>query len=89
MEESKQINKYIYNSNLGLTLSFPSKTIKELLFAPYINELLKHSKSGNITKSLPKPKLHNKYFHAIRTTIRISIGLFFRQYLLFIKRKVY
>ena len=85
----KQITHHIYNTNLGLTLRFPSKILKDKIFHPYIVELNKNIINYNATPSIRVKKLRPRWIQIIRTAIRIMIGIIFRQYVVVIDDKVY
>ena len=85
----KQISLYIYNTNLGLTLRFPSRILKEKVFQPYIIELKKNAITNNTTLSIRNKKLRPKWIQMIRTFVRILTGIVFRQYVVVINDRVY
>jgi len=85
----KQISRYIYNTNLGLTLRFPSKVLKEKIFKPYIMELKQNTIISNTTLSIRNKRLRPKWIQTIRTFIRTLIGIIFRQYIVVINDRVY
>lgn len=85
----KQVSRYLYNTNLGLTFRPPSKIVKERIFKPYISELVKNSVNGEMTLSIRNKKIRAKWLQTIRTFLRTLIGILFRQYIVVYKEKVY
>jgi len=85
----KQISRHIYNTNLGLTLRFPSKILKEKVIKPYVIELKKNSITNNPTLSIRNKRLRPKWIQMIRTIVRTIIGIAFRQYVIVLNNKIY
>lgn len=85
----KQLSRYVYNTNLGLTFRFPSKIMKERIFKPYIAALKKNAITNNATLSIRNKRLRPQWIQMIRTFIRTLIGILFRQYIVVVNDHVY
>jgi hypothetical protein len=85
----KQINRWIYNTNLGLTFRFPPKVLIQRVFKPYILELKQNAKGIDLTKSIRIKQLRPKWIQSIRNSIRIFIGIVFRQYIMLVGDRMY
>lgn len=85
----KQINSWLYNTNLGLTFRSPGRVLKRFVFLPYILELLKQMPAVPATASIRKKYLRSVWLQTLRTITRILIGIIFRQYIVVADKKVY
>ncbi len=85
----KEITPWLYNTNLGLTLRFPSRILKHSVFLPYIQCLKQFSQGNHSTKSIRRKHLRHPAIQFIRTVLRNFIGILFRQYIIVYKDKVY
>jgi hypothetical protein len=85
----KQITRFIYNTNLGLTFKPPSKILKQKVFKPYIDALKSCNVYNNSTSSIRVKRLRPSWIQLLRNFARIIIGLIFRQYVLIYKNKIY
>ena len=85
----KQINRWIYNTNLGLTFRFPSRVLIQRVFKPYILELKRHTDGSNPTRDIRKKRPRSQWVQLIRSLIRTIIGIIFRQYVVVIGNRVY
>ena len=85
----KQITRFIYNTNLGLTFRSPSRLLKNEIFKPYIMKLKEYSLNLNPTASIRKKQLRSRWLQFLRTSVRTLIGIVFRQYIVFINNQIY
>jgi len=85
----RQINRWVYNTNLGLTFRFPTKVLMQRIFKPYISELKRSANGRKLTRSIRKKRLRSQWIQLTRTLIRTIIGIMFRQYIVVIDDKVY
>jgi len=85
----RQINRWLYNTNLALTFRFPSQVVVQRIFKPYIFELQRHADGRNPTSHIRKKALRPGWIQLIRDTIRALVGILFRQYIVVVGDKVY
>ena len=85
----KQLNPWLFNSNLGLTFRFPSRVLRRRVFEPYIRALTKYSPGRTATGSIRTKRLRHPILQAARTSARTLIGILFRQYLVYYRNRVY
>jgi lipopolysaccharide biosynthesis glycosyltransferase len=82
----KKIRNNLYNTNLGITKKPPSSILKKYVFAEYIELLEKHSGGRAPTNSIREyyPK-----FYIIKRLAHLSLGILFREYIIYFKGRVY
>ena len=82
----KKISKHIYKTNFGTYKSFLGKVFKKKILEEYLNKLEYYSNHKNPTKSIRKYKPRYAF---LSTIIKTIFGLVFKEYVLFVKNKVY
>jgi hypothetical protein len=87
----KEIRPWLYKTSFGPSLIRPSRTIRRYIFNPYILEMTSIASRASLKpNSLRKFDAHAKSLRRLgRDILRLGVGLFFREYVLFVGNKVY
>lgn len=81
----KKVAPFIYNADTSLSLKAPSPVLKRHVFSEYINKLEQYAEKQDTTASI---RQYRPSWHIIKSIIRHTLGLIFRQYVLYYKGRV-